>query len=148
MPYFGEVFGNSTASHRQGRRGEQAIEDARETVAGILNCSPDEVIFTSCGTESDNLAIRGAAWRARCLGEPTRLITTPIEHSAVINTMRQLRDLMGFEMEIVPVDRSGLVVEEAFRAACERGGALASVIYASNEVGGHSRFAFALGNCA
>ena len=135
MPFFGEVFGNSTASHRQGRRGEQAIEDARETVAGILNCSPDEVVFTSCGTESDNLAIRGAAWRARRLGQPTRLITTPIEHSAVINTMRQLRDLMGFELEIVPVDRNGLVVEEAFRAACERGGALASVIYASNEVG-------------
>ena len=135
LPYFGEAFGNSTASHRQGHRAEQAIQDARETVAGILNSAAREIVFTSCGTESDNLAIRGAAWSARRRGKATRLITTPVEHSAVINTMRQMRDVMGFEMEIVAVDRSGLVLEEAFRAACERGGALASVIYASNEIG-------------
>lgn len=135
LPYFGEVFGNSTASHRQGHRGESAIEDARETIAGILNCAAREIVFTSCGTESDNLAIRGAAWNARRRGNPTRLITTPVEHSAVINTMRQMRNLMDFEMEIVPVDKSGRVMTEAFLAACQRGGSIASVIYASNEVG-------------
>ena len=135
MPYFGSVFGNPSASHRQGQRGEQAIEDARETVAGILNCRASEIVFTSCGTESDNLAIRRAAWRARQRGAATRLITTPIEHSAVINTMRQMHSVMDFEMEVVAVDKRGVIDEEAFRAACQRGGAIASIIYASNEIG-------------
>ena len=85
-PYFCEVYGNSTSSHRQGRLGEAAIEEARARVARILNCQPSEVVFTSCGSESDNLAIRGAAWRARQQGKPMRLITSPVEHSAVTNT--------------------------------------------------------------
>lgn len=135
LPYFGEVFGNSSASHRQGHRSEKAIEDARETIAAVLNCRSSEIVFTSCGTESDNLAIRGAAWRARHRGEPARLITTPVEHSAVINTMRQMHDVMEFELEIVPVDKTGLIDKVAFRSACQRGGALASIIYANNEIG-------------
>ena len=70
MPYFSEVYGNSTSSHRQGRRSESAIEDARATGgAGYLNCRPSEVVFTGCGSESDNLAIRGAAWLARRQGK-------------------------------------------------------------------------------
>ncbi len=135
MPYFSEVYGNSTSSHSQGRRGEMAIEKARARVAQILNCQPSEVVFTSCGSESDNLAIRGAAWLARQQGRPARLITTPVEHSAVINTVLQLGELTDAEPVVVPVDRHGLVEAGRFADACRRGAALASVIYANNEVG-------------
>ena len=135
MPYFSEVYGNPTSAHRQGRAAERAIEDARERVAAILNCQPSEIIFTSGGSESDNLAIRGAAMRARLHKTPTRLITSPVEHSAVTNTIRQLSDSLGFESVIVPVDRFGRVDEEAFDAACAAGAAIASIIYANNEVG-------------
>lgn len=135
MPYFSEIYGNSTSSHRQGRLGESAIEDARGRVARILNCKPSEVVFTSCGSESDNLAIRGAAWRARQRGKQVRLITTPVEHSAVINTVIQLGELMDVETVIVPVDRYGAVMLDEFAEACKGGAAIASIIYANNEVG-------------
>ena len=135
MPYFSEVYGNSTSSHSQGRRGENAIEAARARVAQILNCQPSEVVFTSCGSESDNLAIRGAAWLASQQGRRARLITSPVEHSAVINTVQQLGDLMDSEPVVVPVDRHGLIQADRFADACRRGAALASVIYANNEVG-------------
>ena len=135
MPYFAENYGNPTSAHRQGRAAERAIEDARETVAAILNCEPAEIIFTGGGSESDNLAIRGAAWQARSRHAPTRLITSPVEHSAVSNTVKQLSQLMGFEAVITPVDRYGLVDEGAYRDACAQGGAIASIIYANNELG-------------
>ncbi len=135
MPYFSEIYGNSTSSHRQGQLGENAIEDARARVAKVLNCKPTEVVFTSCGSESDNLAIRGAAWRASQRGKPTRLITTPVEHSAVINTVLQLGELMDLETVIVPVDQYGLVRLDQFAEACKGGAAVASIIYANNEVG-------------
>jgi len=135
MPYFGEVYGNSTSSHRQGRLGEAAVEDARASIAQVLNCQPREIIFTSCGSESDNLAIRGAAWRARQQMAPMRIITSPVEHSAVINTALQLGDLMDGASVVVPVDKHGLVKAEDFSEACQNGAAIASVIYANNEVG-------------
>ena len=135
MPFFSEVYGNSTASHRQGRRGERAIEDARARVARILHCRPTEIVFTSCGSESDNMALRGAAWRARRQGNAVRLITSPVEHSAVINTAMQLGDLFHGETVSVPVDEFGMVERERFAEACRGGGAIASIIYANNEVG-------------
>ena len=135
MPYFSEIYGNSTSSHRQGRLGEIAIEDARATAARILNCRPTEIVFTSCGSESDNLAIRGAAWLARRQGKAMRLITSPVEHAAVINTVMQLGDLMDIETVIVPVDEYGRANPDRFAAACRDGAALASIIYANNEVG-------------
>ena len=135
MPCFSEVYGNPSSSHRFGRRAEQAIEAARESVARTLNCQPSEIVFTSGGSESDNLAIRGAGWRAKQQGKPSRLITSPIEHSAVINTVRQMDWLMNFDTVVVPVDGCGFVDIDAFRAACQGGGTLASIIYASNELG-------------
>ena len=135
MPFFSEVYGNSTSSHSQGRRGEMAIEEARARVARVLNCRASEVVFTSCGSESDNLAIRGAAWLASQQGRPIRLITTQVEHSAVINTVMQLGDLMAAEPVVLPVDRHGLVQADGFADACQGGAAIASVIYANNEVG-------------
>ena len=135
LPYFSDVYGNPTSAHRYGRAAERAIGDARETVSAVLKCQPNEIIFTSGGSESDNLAIRGAAWRARQHNAPARLITSPVEHSAVANTMRQMSDMMGFVSVIVPVDRFGIVDTTAFRRACEQGGAIASIIYANNELG-------------
>ena len=135
MPYFSEVYGNPSSSHRFGRKAEQAVEYARASVARVLNCKPAEIVFTGGGSESDNLAIRGAGWRAKQRGKPSRLITSPVEHSAVLHTVRQMGWLMDFETEIVPVDQYGLVDVDVFRATCERGGAVASIMYASNELG-------------
>lgn len=135
MPYFSEVYGNPSSSHRFGRKAEQAIEDARICVANILICKHTEIVFTSGGSESDNFAIRGAGWMAKKHSKPSRLITSPIEHSAVINTVQQMDAVMQFETEIVPVDNFGLIDLDVYRSACEKGAAVASIIYANNEVG-------------
>jgi cysteine desulfurase len=133
MPYFTEVYGNASSLHSFGRKAEQAIEDARETLAKIFNCQPSEIIFTSGGSESDNLAIRGAAWTAKERGN--HLITTPVEHSAVSRTVGQLADMMDFEKTVLPVDQHGMVDVEEFANACHSGTTVASIIYANNEVG-------------
>jgi cysteine desulfurase len=135
MPYFTEHYGNASSSHSFGRRAEKAIEDARETMAGVLNCKPHEIVFTSGGSESDNLAIRGAAWTQRQSGRGLHLITTPVEHSAVSRTCQQLAEIMGFSCTVLPVDREGMVDVEEFAAAIEPGTTLASVMYSNNEVG-------------
>lgn len=133
LPYFNEVYGNSSASHSFGRKAEKAIEDARETIARQFNCNPSEVIFTSGGSESDNLAIRGAAWSRR--GDGEHLITTPVEHPAVSRTVNQLAEMQGFSQTVLPVDREALVDVEDFAAAMQPGTTVASIIYANNEVG-------------
>ncbi len=133
MPYFTEIYGNAASAHHVGRRAEQAVEDARERVARVFNCKPSEVVFTSGGTESDNLAVRGAAFKMGHQGN--HLITTPIEHSAILRTVEQMAQYMGFERTILPVDHTGLVDVEDFAAACREGTTVASVMYANNEVG-------------
>ena len=135
MPYFTEVYGNASSAHGYGRKAEQAIEQARETVAEILNCKPSEVVFTSGGSESDNLAVRGAAWSARQQGKGLHLITTPIEHSAVVRTVNQLAEVQGFEQTLLPVDETARVRVADFEAACTEATTFASVMYANNEVG-------------
>jgi len=135
LPYFSEVYGNPSSSHTFGRKAEQAIEDARERVARALNCKPSEIVFTGGGSESDNLAIRGAAWAGQRLGKGRHVITTPVEHSAVSRTCRQLHDVMGFDVTTLPVDRYGIVDEEDFANACVDGTTIASMIYANNEIG-------------
>ncbi len=135
QPHFGEIYGNTTSSHQYGRRAETAVEDAREKVARIFNCKPNEVVFTGCGSESDNLAIRGAAWAARRDGRGNHLMTTPVEHSAVGKTVNTLATVMGFEKTILPVDEMGMVDGDTVADACREDSILASVIYANNEVG-------------
>ncbi len=135
MPYFGEVYGNPSSAHSFGRKAEQAIEDARETIARIMNCKPSEIVFTSGGSEGDNLAIRGAAWFARNKARGQRLITTPVEHVAVTKTVEQLAQLMQFECAYLPVDNAGMVDEEDFANACRESTTVASIIYANNEIG-------------
>ncbi len=133
IPHFSDVYGNPSSAHSYGRKAEKAIEDARETVAKVLNAKPSEIVFTSGGSESDNLALRGAAWAMKDKGR--HLITTPIEHSAIGKTVAQLVDVMDFESTVLPVDCEARVDIEDFGQAIHAGTTIASVIYANNEVG-------------
>ncbi|MCZ7538591.1 MAG: cysteine desulfurase [Anaerolineae bacterium] len=139
QPYFAEQFGNSKAIHRVGHLAEGAIEGARATVARCLSCSPAEVVFTSGGTESDNLALRGPAQYARVHDRPFTVITSPVEHAAVAVTARQIHDTLGASLRIVPVDRAGRANADDLRAALRglpaNGIALVSLIHANNEIG-------------
>lgn len=135
LPYFTTIYGNPSSAHQFGRKAEYAVETARETIARVLNCKPSEIVFTGCGSESDNLAIRGAAWSARAQGRGAHLITTPIEHSAVGQTIQQMASLMGFEQTVLAVDTFGMVDVETFASACRPGTTVASIMYANNEVG-------------
>ena len=139
MPYFSDHFGNSMAVHSAGRTAEHAVERARESVARQLNCQPRDVVFTSGGTESDNLALRGPAQAARTQERPFTLITGPIEHHAISVTARQLRETLGAALRIVPVDRLGRVSPDDLRAVLHNlppdGVALVSLIHTHNEIG-------------
>lgn len=135
QPYFSELFGNPSSVHTFGQQAESALEGARETVAGLLNCSSDEVIFTSCGSESDNLALRGAALAARQQRGANHLLISPVEHHAVSHTAEQLRDLHGFELEYLPVDSHGVVHPAEVSRRLRADTAVVSVMYANNEIG-------------
>ncbi|MGB0387692.1 MAG: cysteine desulfurase family protein [Ardenticatenaceae bacterium] len=133
LPYFREHYGNPNSLYFLGQKAHQAIESARRGVASILNCIPREVVFTSCGTESDNLAIRGVAMARQEQGR--HFITTPIEHKAVLYTMQQLERELGFEVTILPVDEYGMVDVEQVKRALRPDTILVSIMYANNEVG-------------
>ncbi len=145
LPYFSDQFANSKAIHRFGREAEQAVDAARRTVARVLNCKPGEVVFTSGGSESDNLALRGLAQAARAQDRPFTLITSPVEHTAVSATGRQLRDVLGISLRVVSVDRYGRVDPGDLRATLQNlppdGVALVSLMHANNEIGTHSPIA-------
>lgn len=134
MPYFSEHYGNPSSAHAFGRKAEQAIEDARSMIAGVLRCKPAEVIFTSGGSESDNLAIRGAALAAHHL-KRDRLITTPVEHSAVSRTVADLAHHYGFGVSVIPVDKVGMIRSDTLKSVLSGGAALVSVMMVNNEVG-------------
>jgi cysteine desulfurase len=139
LPYFSEHYGNSMALHSFGRTAEHAIEAARESIAAELNCDPRHIVFTSGGSESDNLALRGPAQFARANQRPFTLITGAIEHHAISATARQLRDTLGASLRILSVDRVGRVSPDDLRAALrnlpDNGIALVSLIHAHNEIG-------------
>ncbi len=135
LPYFTEIYGNASGLHQQARGSARAIDQARQQVADILGCSPREIVFTACGTESDNMAIRGVAWAQKQAGKGNHLITIPIEHHAVSHTINQLCDRFGFEQTVVPVDEYGIVNPADIAAAIRPETVLISVMYANNEVG-------------
>lgn len=134
-PYWAATFGNSESSHTFGRAANSALEQARQTVASVLGCRLSEVVFTGSGTESDNLALRGAAWAAREEGRGDHILTTPIEHHGVGHTLGQLNELFGFSVEQVPVDAYGLVDPDDVASAIRPETVLVSVILANNEIG-------------
>jgi cysteine desulfurase len=135
LPYFNPKYGNASSIYELGQESAEAIDEARRTVADILGCQPREVIFTSCGTESDNLALRGVGWARRNLGKGNHIITSPIEHHAVSHTCEQLEKHFGFEITYLPVDKYGSVDPDAVGRAIKDNTILISIMYANNEVG-------------
>ena len=133
LPYFTEQYGNPSSIYKLGRDAQRAVEDSREKVAAALGCTPPEIYFTSCGTESDNWAIRSTALR---LGEKGKkhIITTNIEHHAVLHTCEYLAK-QGFEITYLPVDSEGLVTAEQVADAIREDTALVTIMYANNEIG-------------
>jgi cysteine desulfurase len=134
-PYFSESFGNPSSVHRYGQRADAAVESARETVASVLHCRADEIIFTSCGSESDNLALRGAAMAQRNTSGEKWILTAKTEHHAVSRTAEQLEKEYGFLLEWLDVDEYGAITPKSLSKAVCSDTALASVMYANNEIG-------------
>ncbi len=147
MPYYREQFGNPSSIHRYGQHAEAAVETAREAVARILNCLPEEIIFTSCGTESDNLAIRGAALAAREKNGSNRILSSRAEHPAVTKTIEQLEKHFGFEAIWLDVGQNGIHKPEIVGAAITAKSALVSIMYANNEIGSISPISKIAGIC-
>ena len=135
IPYFRESYGNPSSVHRYGQKAEAAVDGAREKVAAILRCKAEEIIFTSCGSESDNLAIRGAAMAKRNASGEKWILTSKTEHHAVSKTAEQLEKEYGFLLEWLDVDEHGMITPESLNKAVCSDTALASVMYANNEIG-------------
>lgn len=132
MPYLTEYYGNPSSVHGYGRETRKALDTARAQVAKALGAKPNEIYFTGCGTEADNWAIRGAAY-ARC-EKGGHIITTSIEHHAVLHTCEQL-EKEGFSVTYLPVDEYGLVTAEQVKAAIRPETTLISIMAANNEIG-------------
>ncbi len=132
LPFFSEKFGNASSLHSFGLEAKEALEDSRERVAKLLGADPEEIVFTSGGTESDNLALKGTARRNRELGR--HIITTQMEHPAILETCRKL-EKEGYEVTYLPVTSEGLVEPAALEAAIRPDTILISVMHANNEVG-------------
>jgi cysteine desulfurase len=135
LPYFSASFGNPSSVHRYGQQAEAAIESAREAVASVLNCRAAEIVFTSCGSESDNLALRGATLAARERNGANRILTSRAEHHAVSKTAEQLGEYFGFEVQWLDVDEHGMLQPQTVERALDDKTALVSVMYANNEIG-------------
>lgn len=132
LPLLTEDYGNPSSVHGPGRRARAALDEAHERVASALNAEPREIIFTSGGTESINLAIKGIAWAGKAKGN--RLVTSAVEHHAVLHALRNL-EKFGFEIVTLPVDRYGRVDPEQLEAAINDRTVLVSLMLANNEVG-------------
>ena len=128
-----EVWGNASSVHHFGQQAKAALDEARGQVASLLSAEPSEIVFTAGGTEGDNLAIRGAAEAMEPAGRK-HLVTSAIEHEAVLNTMKSLAK-RGWRVTVVPVEPSGIVSIERMRAAVTADTALVSVMHANNEIG-------------
>jgi cysteine desulfurase len=134
LPYLTEQYGNPSSIHRAGRRALDALDEARDTIAAVLGANPKEIIFTGGGTEADNLAIKGVALAQRRAGKGAHLITSAIEHDAVLHAFEYLQ-AFGFEVTILAVDRDGLVRPDDLQAAIRPDTTLVSIMYANNEIG-------------
>jgi cysteine desulfurase len=132
QPFFSEFFGNPSSLHWAGREVRGYFDDAREQVASLIHAKPGEIVFTGCGSESDNHAIKGVAFSRKNRGN--HIITTTIEHPAVLNTCKYL-ETMGYEVTYLPVDQEGQIEPNDVEKAIQKGTILISVMYANNETG-------------
>lgn len=132
QPLFSEFFGNPSSLHWAGRAVTKYLEDAREAIAGMIRARPEEIVFTGCGSESDNHALKGVAFARRKRGN--HIITTTVEHPAVLNTCRYLETL-GYVVTYLPVDSHGQLEPDDVRKAIRKETILISAMYANNETG-------------
>jgi cysteine desulfurase len=133
LPYLGEVFGNPSSVHHVGRRARAILDDARDRAARVLGCKPSEMVFTSGGTESNNLALFGTARLLRPKGR--HLITSSVEHHSVLHCCEYLARKEGFEVTYLPVDREGVVSMGSLEKALRPDTVLVSIMAANNEIG-------------
>ncbi|HUR44223.1 MAG TPA: aminotransferase class V-fold PLP-dependent enzyme, partial [Candidatus Saccharimonadales bacterium] len=133
LPFLGEVFGNPSSVHHVGRRARSLLDEARERVANVWKSKPSEVVFTSGGTESNNLAICGVARQLRKKGR--HIITSQTEHHAVLHTCEYLGKNEGFEVTYLPVNEAGCVSPAQLESAIRPDTVLVSVMAANNEIG-------------
>jgi cysteine desulfurase len=132
MPFFRDQFGNASSIHWAGREVKKYLDEAREKVAALMNADPEEIIFTGCGTESDNMAIKGVASTHQDKGR--HIITSKVEHHAVLHTCQFMREL-GYEITYLSVDRDGLIDLEEVRRSIRPDTILVSIMFANNETG-------------
>lgn len=133
MPYLKEHYGNASSLYAAGRDAHQAVEKARKKIASLINAGSMDIYFTSCGTESDNWALKGIARKLKKQGK-THIITSTIEHHAILHAAESLEE-DGFEITYLPVDERGRVSADAVKAAIRPETALVSIMYANNEIG-------------
>ena len=132
LPYFRDQYGNPSSVYRLGREAKKAVEDAREKVAQLIGAEPREIVFTSGGTEADNIALQGVARANRDRGR--HIITSAVEHHAVLHTAEAL-EKEGFSVTYLPVDKYGRISIADLEAAIGKDTILISIMYANNEVG-------------
>lgn len=135
QPYWTEQYGNPSSVHRLGHRAQEALSDARRRIATLLEAEPEEIVFTGAGSEADNLALRGVMGAARAAGRGNHLITTAIEHKAVLETAHQLEAEGSIALTVLPVDQTGRVSVDDVAVAIRPETVLISVMAANNEIG-------------
>lgn len=133
LPYLKDQYGNASSIYKLGRDAQKAIEESRAKVAKALNADPKEIFFTSCGTESDNWAIRGVCEKLKAKGK-NHIITSVFEHHAILHTC-QYMERQGYEVTYIPVSDKGLINPEDIRNAITDKTAIVSIMYANNEIG-------------
>lgn len=134
-PFLTVDFGNPSSIHQWGQNAENALETSREIVAEYLNCHPTEIIFTSCGSESNNLALRGTAIARKNFNNASRLVSSRVEHHAITHTIKQLVELFGFASDWAPVNQFGIVEPNQLINLIDDQTAMVSLMYANNEIG-------------
>ena len=132
-PYLEQQFGNPSSGHAYGHVANEAVQNARVSLASLLGCGPEQIVFTGAGSEANNLAIKGIAFTLRERGD--HLITSAVEHPAVLNTCQYLVRRFGFRLTVLPVDEAGLVDPSDVERAIEPGTVLITIMHANNEVG-------------
>ncbi|MCX7911006.1 MAG: cysteine desulfurase [Endomicrobia bacterium] len=133
LPYLGEFYGNAQSLHDLGQKSKDAIEKARQQVAYLINCEPKEIVFTSCGSESNNLAIKGVALAYKDMAK--HIIVSALEHYSVLNSVEKLKKFFGFEYDILTVDRYGVVKLDELKRLLKEDTILVSVQLANPEIG-------------
>ena len=135
LPYFNQIYGNPGSMHTEGLNAQEALEESRERISKILNCTPDEIIFTSGGTESINMALKGIAHQyGKKMKKGNHIITQKTEHHAVLDTCSFLES-EGYEVTYLDVDKYGMIKLEDLKNAMKKETILVSIMYANNEIG-------------